>query len=226
MIIKFTGDVIRENRLSPDVTSAGKELQPWQFKEFYDAATLGVEFIWPFKDFDVSNNKNNVKDIKVEKLSDDFFAITFDSFITTQRGYSLFIFPHHTVYLDIAKENKMPLVIPQVIESDWWTRSLRILFVNKQNSVFRRNKPFAQGSLIPQRDYTFKKMSEEDIKRITESNEYLKEHEKDYVTREITKEGYANQNNLYQRLSSLNKRDKLPMNQKMKTTLKPKVIWR
>jgi hypothetical protein len=190
MLIQHSGNIIREVRF--DEIKSG----PWQIKEFYDAATIGIELIWPYPSY---NRQAEPPDgVLVESVSKEFFAITFPSHIRIQEGCSLFLYPHYSTYLANGKKN--PLAITQSIEFDWWPGPLCVIFADRK-CVFQKDKPFAQGLVIPRRDYTVKGMPHDDIVILDEANQFIENNGDKYITR---------QNNLYARLSQLNKSEQLP----------------
>jgi hypothetical protein len=203
MLIRHSGDIIREIQFDEKLTNVGQNPQPWQFKEFYDAATTGVEFIWPYSNFEYPGSPPG--ETFVEKLSKDFFGITFQEHIRVMEMCNLFIFPHYSIY--IAGEGPFPIV--QSIEFDWWPGLLRVIFLDKP-CLFEKGRPFAQGVVLPRRDYTVKRMSSSETTNIAASNDFARQNADSYITRRAQEDGFELQTNLYERLSQLNQLGQLP----------------
>ena len=198
MYIDCSGNVLREIQFDETLAEVGKNPQIWQFKEFYDAATTGVELIWPH---DTCKRKSLPN---VEQLSSELFAITFQEHVRVRENCNLLLFPHYSTYLPRHKNGPFPII--QCVEFDWWPGLLRVIFIER-NCTFRKGKPFAQGIVIPRREYTVKNTKLDEVERAAE---HLSTHENDYVTRRIKEDGFTEQNNLYGRLSQMNKSGTLP----------------
>ena len=218
MLVQHSGNILREIQFDESLAEVGKNPQIWQFKEFYDAATLGVEFIW---NYDTYKNRDECPVIR-EQLSSELFSLTFDENIRVKESCSLLLFPHYSAYLPRNKNIPNPIV--QCIEFDWYPGKLKIIFVER-NFIFKKGKPFAQGIVVPRKEYTVKKLSRNETNDIKASEEFMKKNADKYTTRRVVNEGYAEQNNLYGRLSQLNKNGVLPEEIKVHNK-NLRIIWR
>ena len=201
MFIQHNGNVLREIQFDESLCEVGRNPQVWQFKEFYDAATIGVELIWPYENY---NRKRDTAPVYIEQLSSELFKVNFPSHLRGKENCSLLLFPHYSTYLPRHKNTPFP--IAQCIEFDWWPGKLNVIFVER-NCIFKKGKPFAQGIVIPRKEYAVKKNQ---LSEVEQASEFLDTHGNEYVTRRLQEDGFAEQNNLYERLSQLNKSGGLP----------------
>ncbi len=208
MLIKHTGEIVREARLEDSLakTGSGSEPQAWHFKTYNDAANYGIELVWPYEDLTI--DPQNGPDFEYyTKLSEHFFGIVFPGYIQVPENHNLFIFQHHTH----SVAWNMPRPISQMIEYDWWPLSPQVIFeIPSEPSAFIQNKPFAQAMAIPRRTYTVKEMTKEERKERELAAQYLEQHREEYVTRKMEHEGYAEQDNAYETLMHKQRASELP----------------
>jgi len=216
MLLEHEGDIIRELRFDEGLCKVGGNPQAWQFKEVYDAATLGFELIWPYENCKVNKKLDNLS-VEHRIMSKDLFAINFPSHIRVKESYNLFIFPHHTSFFAMSSwsTHEVPIAIPQIIEADWWPGTLQVIFVRRK-ATFEKGLPIAQGLVIPKRDMTLKTMDERTKKEVKQSWEFIQGHKEEYITRQMQVKGFDEQD--YARLSQINQSNKLPPQIKRKKT--------
>lgn len=223
MLIEHSGNIIRQIRLNEELTKVGDDPQPWQFKQFNDVTQLGFELVWPYKDFKPFKDIT-LDSIKLEMLSKDFFAITFNEIVQVKKGYNIFIIPHHTGFTNKVKN--FPIAIPQTIEADWWPGDLNIMFKYSKSICFKKDKCFAQGLVIPRREYTVAELSNKDKSTIKSYKQFIDDAKDEYITRNIKIDDLATQSNLYERLSNLNAEGKLPHQLQTKQSNNLRLQWR
>lgn len=224
MLIEHTGGIIRETQLHDSLVSGKQDPKPWQFKQFYDVAANGVELVWPYAEWDTESQPP--EDIQYERLSEHLFAINFPAHVRVQGSCNLFILPHHRAYIALAEgDTSSPFAMTQTIEADWWPGQLRVIFANKK-CVFEKGEPFAQAVVVSRRDHIEKQMAQSELEQRENALRYIEAHKDDYITRRMQVEGFASQDNLYERLSYLNKRDELPAQLKKKQGPQPRLKWR
>ncbi len=208
MLIKHTGEIVREARLESDLVKSKSENKPqeWHFKTYDDAANYGIELIWPYEDLTI-DPKNDPDFEYYTKLSDKFFGIIFPGYIQVPENHNLLIFQHHTNSVTLDS----PRPISQMIEYDWWPMSPQVLFeVLDYESSFIQNKPFAQAIAVPRRAYTIKEMTKIEKEEQEQSAKYLDQHREEYSTRKMEYEGYATQDNAYETLIHKHRTSELP----------------
>jgi len=225
MLIEHQGNVARDTRLHHESSESETDPQPWQFKQFNDAAALGIEFVWPYTSYIPFEDKLP-KDVKIKALSDTLFSITLPTHLRVQEGHNLMLFPHHRLYLTGESDHKIPVPLLQVIEYDWWPQPLEVIFMRRP-AIFEKGQPFAQAISIPRRDHTVKVMSRSTVEEIVNAKKFINEHQDEYITREVqANDDVAPQDNLYQRLSHMHQADELPSAIKPKKTYAPKLRWK
>jgi hypothetical protein len=229
MLIEHKGNIVRSARLADELSEVGSDPQPWQFKQFNDATSLGVEFVWPYEDFDYidaspSSRQKPPDDVIFKQLSSSIFALNLPAHISVQEGYNLVVFPHHRSYFSLSAFANNPIPLMQQIEADWWPGRIEIMFMGKC-CRFEKGQPFAQAVAMHKRDHLVKRMSTITEERIDKANEFLDKHRDEYITRTINIDGFSPQDNLYERLSHLNKSGQLPPEIKPTKTCSPKLSW-
>lgn len=184
MIIKYKGNCIRQTKF-----------------DFFDpiiptvdaAVGMGFEILWEYDTIDVSDE--NPSD-RIKILSDNYIGINLDLYLKCRKNYSIILFTHHTS--DI-------LFIPmQLIEYDWWVRPVEVICYRKSFKLIK-DQPFVQGMIVPRREMVLKEMTREEIKKNKKANEFLDKNKNKFITREE-----CNKDNLYEVLTNLAIRDKLP----------------
>ena len=208
MLIESQGNVVRYTRLDNEIPKVGTDPQPWQFKQFNDAAAMGVELVWPYPKF-VLDHTTPPSEVEVKSLSEKLFSITLPAHVRVQEGYNLMIFPHHRYYVG---DQNVPLPLLQVIEYDWWPKPIEIIFAREQ-CWFEKDKAFAQAVVVPSRE-------------VTSAEKFINEHQEEYITRQSQIGKFATQDNLYERLSHLHRSDELPAQIKPKKRYEPKLRWK
>lgn len=208
MLIKHTGEMVREAQLDSSLAKTGSEHRPqaWHFKTYDDAANYGIELLWPYEDLTI-DPKNDPDFEYYTKLSDHFFGVIFPGYIQVPENHNLLIFQHHTHSIDL----NVPKPISQMIEYDWWPLSPQIIFeVSDRKSSFIQNKPFAQAIAVPRRAYTIKQMTKSEKEERSLAAQYLDQHREEYTTRKMEYEGYATQDNVYETLIHKHRASELP----------------
>jgi len=205
MLVKYFGQPPRESQYAIE---QGESNPPaWQFKQFEDVANYGVEFIWPHED----RAMPPYGDLK----STHFFSVKLDSKVISKVNHSLLIIPHYSYYISSAR----PLPVTQMIETDWWPNDLELLF-HVQPCIFKKGEPFAQGVIVPRKEYKVKEVDSKETKKLAAASKYLEQFKDSHVTR-ITSFDGNEYDNLYEVLSHLYKQDKLP--EEIKPKKKPVV---
>ncbi|RKY76264.1 hypothetical protein DRQ00_09090 [candidate division KSB1 bacterium] len=215
MLIYHDDGLIRELQFDEKLTKVGSDPQLWQLKPFYDAATLGVEFIWPYPNW---CTQSSPKGFQVEWF-DDFYMISFPSHISVKENYNLYIMPHHSSYVGTKWNVNRPVAVPQIIEADWWPGELKIVFV-RNDGEFVRGEPFAQAMAIPRKDCELKTMPAGEQQRREAARAFLRENADQFITRQ-----HQGRDNLYETLSHLKKSDELPEEIQLKKHPKPRLFW-
>jgi len=212
MILEHDGEIVKDLRFDETLCNVSNDPQAWQFKEVYDAATLGFEIVWPYDDWIVT--KNSLKfspEVNCQVMSDKLFAIRFPSHVRVKESYNLMIFPHHTCFFAMSSwgTHDTPIAIPQIIEADWWPGHLQVVFVRRK-AKFEKGRPIAQGLVIPRRDISLKEMDKDRKEQLKASWEFIQHHKDELITRKVEIDNFATQDNLYARLSQLNSSGLLP----------------
>ena len=221
MLIECQGNVVRYTRLDNEIPKVGTDPQPWQFKQFNDAASMGVELVWPYPKF-ILDQTTPPPEVEVKSLSEKLFSITLPAHVRVQEGHNLMIFPHHRYYVG---DQYVPLPLLQVIEYDWWPKPIEIIFVREQ-CWFEKDKAFAQAIVVPRREHTLKPMSDKLQTEVTSAEKFINEHQEEYITRQLQTGKFATQDNLYERLTHLHRSNELPAQIKPKKRYEPKLRWK
>lgn len=206
MFIKYCG----ENLSKPELQIpgwAGKatdgNCQPWHLKQFTDSATAGVELVYPHEDVAIPEPKP-----PFTRISDLWYLLETDLILKTPDQHSVLVLPHYRFYTDANWET--PLPVATMVDTDWWPNRLKVIFkLPPPNSVaiFRKGEPYAQLMVVPRNVLRVEEMSERDVARNHDSQIYT-HNAKNLITREwITSTGYV-QDNLYEVLSHLERRNK------------------
>ena len=216
MLIYHNDELVRELRFDEKLTKVDSDPQPWQCKQFYDAAILGVELVWPYPNW---CPQSKPKGFQVE-CSGDFYSISFPSHVSVKENHSLYIMPHHSCYVGTRWGASKPVAVPQIIEMDWWPGELKIMFM-KNDGEFIKDEPFAQAMSIPRKDCELKSMPQSEQQRREATRTFLNENADRFVTRD-----HKGAKNLYERLSHLKKSSDLPEEIQPKKDPKPRLFWR
>lgn len=169
-----------------------------------DAAKQGLHLVWEHKDAEYPGEPFRQITALVGSIKDDVR-------IRTREGYSTMIVP-------LLIDETSPVVLSQIIETDWWPGAISIYFQHR-NCVFKKGVPFAQVLAIPRQGYSIKQMSPDVLAAMKKADDSVKT-EKDLVTR-TEDTGYVMLNNTYQVLKYKNERNDLPAYLKAKR--KPKL---
>lgn len=156
--------------------------QPWHCKPFMDAATYGLELLYPWNaESVVTTNLDGVcsfsGDFSAERPPDHPETWKpFDSFapnhfgmvsaldIQPEEGYGMMVLPHPRYYTD--RSGTVPLAVCGFIEKDWWPHVFFLVFKAPfpgQQCVFRYREPIASVLFLPKEAaYTIAEMSSDD----------------------------------------------------------------
>lgn len=155
--------------------------QPFQCKPWVDAATYGLELIYPFdteveitskngiSEFHYSNNEEwkefkFPEGIPFQNFTPNHFGFTSSMDIQTPEGYGTMILPHPRYYTDTT--GTVPLPAQGFLESDWWPKVFFIAFkapLEGQRYVFRKGEGIAQFIFVPKEpNYNVVKMTSEE----------------------------------------------------------------
>ena len=210
MLIKHTDKMVRAAQFDESLVKLGDSPQPWQFKQFQDATTYGVELLWPYEDTVVSRAKKTRPVLEhYVRLTPNIFGIVFPGFLQVPENHNLLIFPHHTHSIS---EDAPPKPITHMVEFDWWPLSPQVMFeVPKKPKRFHKDKPFAQAIAVPRQEYTVKEMDYAEREQRVSACQYLKEHSDEFCTRKIANDQFADQDNVYERLTQMQRRSELPI---------------
>lgn len=209
MLIKHKGEGIRQSKLNVDDALSSKP-EPWQFPTFSNAANMGFELFWEYGNTYVDEFGESESD-RHKKLSPDFFSLTLDLKIKTPKNQNILIIPHYKLYINENLNDNFPVVSMQTIETDWYPNNIEIIFtINPAGTFFEKGSPIAQGFCIPRREHTIKEMSGDEIKHNKRACKFIEENKNEYITRTEKFESFDGKDNLYEVLSSLALRNKLP----------------
>lgn len=204
MRIECNNNCVKELQFDERYCEIGKNPQPWQFKEVYDASTSGLEIIWNYETTTINKKDKNKQNIPYKLLSKDFFSITFPSHIRVKGNYKFLILPHHSSFFAMSNWSKHqnPVAIPQIIEFDWWPGQLEIIFVRKK-TIFEKGRPIAQAMVIPNEELELNKMNLKTTEKIRQNYKEIQKNKEKYITRKEKVKNFNYQDNLYARLSHI-----------------------
>jgi len=217
MLILCNNDLVRELRFHDELIKVGSDPQPWQTKNFYDAAVTGAELLWPYADW---NTTEEPEGFEIEWVSDDLFAVSFPSHVSVMENHNLFIFPHHSSFIALSKDQPTPFAVPQMIEADWWPGELKVYFLRRDCNFIKR-EPCAQALPVMRQDCTVSQMPKSEVEHRDNAIEFIREHEDQITTRKV-----GSRTNVYERLSHLKKSGDLPEEIKPKKEPNLRLFWK
>lgn len=163
----------REDRPAP---------QPWHCLPFTEAATAGLELVYPF-DTECRVTRENGRvcfsgDWAAEQkeaageitfppfaaFAPDHFGFTSSLDIEVPDGYSLRVETHPRFYTDTT--GTAPAAVPGHIQSAWWPRIFFVVFKSPgegQEVVFRKGEPYAQIMALPKTEYQVREMTPAEV---------------------------------------------------------------
>lgn len=148
----------------------GSEPQPWHCPPFADAATYGLEFVYPYDNechvvndggkFRIEWNYRNETGIQLTGQEFDFFFPHPPSFyffatgtdLQAPPGHVIRVQPHPRFFTD-ATNTVAPAVCGHV-QTEWWPKKMFIVFkvpAPGQRHVFRKGEPYVQLFAVPHR---------------------------------------------------------------------------
>ena len=157
---------------SPDLRMVdGSEPQPWHCLPFVEAATYGLELVYPYEtECHVVNDNGDVR-FEFDYTKEPGGILTGGEFITffpkppakfyifntrvdiaAPPGHVLRTEPHPRAFCD--ETGTAPLAICGHVQSEWWPRKLFVVFKSPlpgQRHVFRKGDPYVQILFVPQR---------------------------------------------------------------------------
>jgi len=179
--------------------------QPWHFKIFTDAASAGIELLYPYEDTTIPEVTH-----PFIPVNDDWYLLEMDMSISTPDGTSLLVLPHYRFYTDT--EWSTPITVATMLETDWWP-SLTILFKMPPKGYvtkFRKDEPFAQAIAVPRSSLKAEKMTDKEVEINQAAKLYTKKAVENLATRQwVTSTGFV-QDNLYEVMSHLYHQNKMP----------------
>lgn len=158
---------------SPDLRMVdGSEPQPWHCLPFAEAATYGLELVYPYEtECQVVNDGGTDLRFEFDYTKEPGGILTGGEFISffpkppakfyifntrvdiaAPPGYVLRTEPHPRAFAD--ETGTAPLAICGHVQSEWWTRKLFVVFKSPprgQRHVFRKGEPYVQILFVPQR---------------------------------------------------------------------------
>jgi hypothetical protein len=170
-----------------------------QFNSFINGS---IELIYQHEDVEFQNKCVD----PFTHLTDKFYSIEIPP-ISTARDHNLLILPHYKYYND--QDWSTPLPVACSWES-WWPFSITVIFrYGPKLTKFIKGEPFAQAVVVcPQ--VVVSKMSSDEVKEKERVSKFIENNKSKYITRDWTTDSGANQNNLYDVLHFLNKKNNLP----------------
>lgn len=157
---------------SPDLKMVdGSEPQPWHCLPFVEAATYGLELVYPYEtECQVVNDDGDVR-FEFDYSKEPGGILTGGEFITffpkppakfylfntrvdiqAPPGFVLRTEPHPRAFAD--ETGTAPLAICGHVQSEWWPRKLFVVFKSPlpgQRHIFRKGDPYVQILFVPQR---------------------------------------------------------------------------
>jgi Flp pilus assembly protein TadD len=149
----------------------GSEPQPWHCLPFVEAATYGLELLYPYETECVVVNDNGDVRFEFDYEKEPGGILTGGEFITffpkppakfylfntridlqAPPGHVLRTEPHPRAFSD--ETGTAPLAICGHVQSEWWSRKLFVVFKSPPpggRNVFRKGDPYAQILFVPQR---------------------------------------------------------------------------
>jgi hypothetical protein len=148
----------------------GSEPQPWHCPPFVDAATYGLELIYPYDNechivndggkFRVEWNYPAETGIQLTGHEFDFFfphPPTFYFFTTgidlqAPPGHAIRVQPHPRFFTDTT--GTAPAAVCGHVQTEWWPKKMFIVFkvpAPGQRHVFRKGEPYVQIFAVPHR---------------------------------------------------------------------------
>lgn len=149
----------------------GSEPQPWHCLPFVEAATYGLELVYPYEtECHVVNDNGDVR-FEFDYFKEPGGVLTGGEFITffpkppakfytfntrvdiaAPPGHALRTEPHPRAFAD--ETGTAPLALCGHVQSEWWSRKLFVVFKSPlpgQRHIFRKGEPFVQILFVPQR---------------------------------------------------------------------------
>lgn len=200
--------------------------QPWHCKPFVDAATYGLEIVYPFdtevrvtcQDGKCDFSYNSDEEWKLIKQPNPFpfsnftpnhFGFTSSIDIKTPPGYSTLIMPHPRFFTDMT--GSVPLPSCGMLESDWWPKIFFIAFrapLAGHEYVFRKGEGIAQLMFVPTYvQYNVEQMSQAEANEREETEKLLNTFIKFVATKKWTDNKGQLFQNSYKTLSLIAKKD-------------------
>lgn len=179
-----------------------EQYQPWHDQMFIDAATAGIELVY-------CGESATIED-KITKpfveISDKFYMLETEFSLETPDGYNLFIIPHYRYYSDL----EAPLPLMYSIEADWYPNKLSVVFRKTGKTIFNDGEPYAQAIVTPRGRYDVVELSKEEKEGKKQAIKYIEGNKDKYLTREWKTSFGVIQDNLYNVLAHLQKKNELP----------------
>ena len=148
----------------------GSEPQPWHCPPFVDAATYGLEFVYPYEnECHVINDKGNLRiewnyakepGIQLTGVEFNFFFphpprfYFFATGIDLQAppGNVIRVQPHPRFFTDATET--VPAAVCGHVQTEWWPKKIFIVFkvpAPGQRHIFRKDEPYVQLFAVPHR---------------------------------------------------------------------------
>lgn len=147
----------------------GSDPQPWHCRPFAQAATAGLELIYPYErechviheadspriEWDYPNEPGGVQGQDKFGFNEPFppkvysFATSID--VQVPEGYVLLVQPHPRFFTDAT--GTVPVAIPGRISTYWWPRKVFVPFKLPPpggRHIFRKGEPYAQLLVVKQ----------------------------------------------------------------------------
>jgi hypothetical protein len=200
-----------------------EEGQPWHCKPFADAATYGLELIYPFKtEVLVTNEDGEIKfhsdstsewddrgiPFPFKNFAPGHFGFTSSVDIKTEPGYGVLISPHPRFFTDTTDTVPVPSI--GLLESDWWPKIFFIAYrapYEGRKYVFRQGEGVAQLMIVPKEiHYNIEKMSKEEEKERASQEQSISKLGKQIATKKWTDKNGFMFDNKYKVLSQMDHR--------------------
>lgn len=198
--------------------------QPWHCKPFADAATYGLELIYPYDTSVRVTNENGecrfhydsddewkfaVSEAPFKNFAPNHFGVTSSLDIKTEPGYGIMILPHPRYFTDMT--GTVPLPSIGLIESDWWPNIFFIAYKAPQPGqeyIFEKGKGIAQILVVPKNpEYKIEKMTTEEASERELQSQSLREFGTKIATRKWDDNKGQTFDNKYKVLSHMDRKD-------------------
>ncbi len=202
--LKYTGKINSPTMEQPGWAGENGEedFQPWQSPYYKDACLLGIDLLFAGEDALLEKPFSS----PFVDLGNDLYSLDTDVVVQTPTNCSLLIMPHMGYF---TEPQAYPLIVPSVVQADWWLDGIKLLCRFVGPVSFIHNKPIAKLVCIPKQSVIAAEFDNEDIARMAEQKKWRENEGRKYITRDRNINGYQI-DNLYEVLCGLDKRGNMP----------------